>query len=233
MDGQCEGSLPPQAILTCLAGHLAQVPSLIALGRSMATQVETILVDIRKKYKTPAGSVLNMAALEPQEAPAARLYNTEPQYPPAQRISTCKVAARLNGIPVEAVVDTGASTTAVTLDCLRRLDLDSLVHPTRANYLNADGRVSKGKGKVPNLILGLGELETLTSPTVTTALNYDLLIGNDILKRIKAVIDYDKSTLTLRVDPHHNQELPISTTHQVETQYYKEEISPTGPGNTI
>jgi hypothetical protein len=234
MDGKYENMLPPQAVLTCLAGHLAGVPSLITLGRDMATKVESVVRGVQRSYAPPANTVLNMATLPVASmgptlvrphAPAARLYTRErPPYLPGQRISTCKVAAHVNGMPCEGVLDSGASTCAITLDFLRRTGLDSLVTPTRSNYLNADGRVSQGKGKVPNLVLRLGELETLITPTVTNALNYDVLIGNDVLKRIRAVINYDKSTLTFRADPNYNQELPISTTHPVEPSYYCQDL---------
>lgn len=47
--------------------------------------------------------------------------------PVGRRRSTCKVPVRFAGHPVEAVVDTGASSSAITLDCLRKAGLDHLV----------------------------------------------------------------------------------------------------------
>lgn len=123
----------------------------------------------------------------------------------------------MNDRDVESVVDTGASTSAITLDCLRWLGLDHLIQPVRANYGNADGRVSTGMGKVPNLVLRLGDFATLIAPTVTTALNHDMLVGNGVLTRAHAVIDYSRGQLLLRVDPTYCQEIPISITQGTET----------------
>lgn len=125
-------------------------------------------------------------------------------------IITCK--AQVNGMQVDSVVDTGTATSAITLDCLRRLNLDSLIDPTTNNYINADGCMSAGKGKVPNLVLSLGGFSTLISPTVTTALDYDMLIGNDILYRARAVIDYNKGSMLVQVDPTLSQVIDISMT---------------------
>jgi len=219
IDGESEGTLPPQAILTCLAGHLAGDPGLIQLGREMASRVEAVLSDIKRAYRPAPHTVLNMTsvttALRPgagwPKPPPAALMNKS-KLPPGKKTSTCKVAGRINHMDAECVVDSGASTSAITLDCLRRMGLTDLLSPSKSSYLNADGRLTAAKGKVPNLILSLGDLATRFSPTVTTALNYDVLIGNDVLTRIDAILDYGKSTLTIKVDPEYQQELPMSTT---------------------
>jgi hypothetical protein len=119
------------------------------------------------------------------------------------------VLARINGREVECVIDTGASTSAITLDCLRRLNLDSLIDGTKTSYLNADGRITTAKGKVPNLVLSMGEFETLINPTVTSALNYNVLIGNDVLTRARAVIDYNQGKMVIQVDPTCSQEVDL------------------------
>jgi len=70
---------------------------------------------------------------------------------------------------------------------------DHLIRPDVAtNYINADGRTTPGKGKVFNLPLTIGSMTTLISPTVTEALNYDLLIGNDVLDRVNADISFSR-----------------------------------------
>lgn len=216
-DGMQEAMLAPQAVLTCLAGHLAGDQSLTTLGQDMARRVASVLQGMRRGNQAPA-AVLNMAAAPRPAATigsAAALGRNTPKLLsrlPMQvlpKISTCKVIARINGREVDCVVDTGASTSAITLDCLRRLNLDSLIDTTKTSYLNADGRITAGKGKVPNLVLSMGEFETLINPTVTSALNYNVLIGNDVLTRARAVIDYNQGKMVIQVDPTFTQELDL------------------------
>lgn len=209
-DGMQEATLPPQAVLTTLAGHLAGDQPLISLGQDMARRVTTMLQGMRRQHVTPAHA-FHLAA-SPVRAPlpgTQRLYARQPAQA-LPKISTCKVVAGVNGKDVTSVLDTGATGTAVTLDLLRRLNLDSLIDSSATKYLNADGRVSAGMGRVPNLVLSLGDFSTLISPTVTNALNYDMLIGNDVLHRARAVIDYNRGKMIIQVDPTLSQEIDIS-----------------------
>jgi hypothetical protein len=219
LDGIRESTVVPQAVLTCLAGHLVGDKKMVDQGRDMARQVDNLIKSMSPSSRRPGGALLNMAQpgpMRPQNArPAAALLRHgllgRSLRPAGQRVSTCKVAASLNGQDLIAVVDTGATTSAVTLDCLRRCSLDHLnAKDMGASYINADGRISAGKGRVFNMTLGLGSFETLISPTVTEALNYDLLIGNDVLSRAKAVIDYDRLKMLLRIDQDTVQELDIT-----------------------
>lgn len=226
-DGLQEATLPPQAVLTCLAGHLAGEQALIHLGQDMARRVAAVLQGMRRATQRPA-TVLNLTAAPraypPLPKPVQRLYSRHPvQVLP--KISTCKVIAQINGKDVDCVIDTGASTSAITLDCLRRLNLDSLIDSTRTTYLNADGRITAGKGKVPNLVLSLGEFETVINPTVTTALNYNVLIGNDVLTRARAVIDYNQGKMMIQVDPTCTQEIDINLMNPEEF-YHTEPEAP-------
>jgi hypothetical protein len=60
------------------------------------------------------------------------------------------------------------------------------------------------------MVLTMGDFSTLITPTVTSALNYDMLIGNDVLFRARAVIDYHRLKMSLQVDPTYRQELDIN-----------------------
>jgi hypothetical protein len=210
LDGHLEGSVPPQAVLTCLAGHLARMPSLVQLGRDIATQVDGVIKGIMRDHKAPHYTIMNMAReANAVSAPEPSIFSQTPA--PAERVSTCRVMVDLNGTTMEGVLDTGATKTAIALDCLRRLNMTDHIKPSRTAYVNADGRLTAGKGEVPNMTLGLGAFRTLVNPTVTNALNYNILIGNDVLKRAKAVIDLARGVLRVEVDPETVQELPIST----------------------
>lgn len=223
-DANREAAVVPQAVLLCAAGHLIGDNKLIEQGKTVARQVEAIIARLSTAQTTPppantmnfaepaANCSTNVSRLVPGRSSGQFILNRQHvRRPLNRRISTCKVIATLHGQPLEAVIDTGASTSAVTLDCLRRSELDHLVMTDMGcSYVNADGRLTDGKGKVPSIPLGLGEFTTLVAPTVTEALNYDMLIGNDVLSRAHAVIDYGRRKLIVRIDPDTVQELDIN-----------------------
>jgi hypothetical protein len=172
---------------------------------------------------TPAEhtTLIPTVVTKPDYQPQEELFTRQPA-PSLTESSTCMVTAGVNGMEVDSVVDTSTATSTITLDCLRRLNLDSLINPSAVNCMNADGCVTAGMGKVPNLVLSLGDFSTLISPTVTTSLDYDMLIGNDVLHRARAVIDYNRGKMVLQVEPTLAQELDISLTadfpcHTVDT----------------
>jgi hypothetical protein len=137
---------------------------------------------------------------------------------------TCSIMAAVNGKEVDCVLDTGTATSTITLDCLRKLGLDSLVDPSAFSYLNADGCATIGKGKVHNIVLSLGDFVTRISPTVTAALHYNMLIGNDVLHRARAVIDYNRGKMVIQVHPTLSQEMEIFLTTPKDSGCYNSEV---------
>jgi len=126
VDARKEAAVLPKAIMFCAAGHMVGDAALIDKGKALAREVEAVVRRI-----APGQPILaNMAASDRNPAPILSSPNSECPIPvlnhqphTLSEISTCKVQASLAGQPLEAVVDTGASTCAVTLDCLRRADL--------------------------------------------------------------------------------------------------------------
>lgn len=140
---------------------------------------------------------------------------------------TCSIMAVVNGKEVDCMLDTGTATSTITLDCLRKLGLDSLINPSPFSYLNADGCATVGKGKVHNIVLSLGDFVTRINPTVTAALHYNMLIGHDVLHRARAVIDYNRGKMVIQVDPTLSQEIDIALTTPDDCRdYTTEAINP-------
>jgi hypothetical protein len=144
----------PQAVLTCMAGHLANDTRLVEQGQNMARQVETVVYKLSPAKRSPAratagGGALNLAQPSedaPDDATAAATAPVHLRHS-GQKGATCTVIVGVNGRKIRAVVDTGACTTAITKDCLRRAGLLDYLRPELAtSYINADGRKSKGCG---------------------------------------------------------------------------------------
>lgn len=233
MDGQVEDTLPLKAVLLIVAGRLAGSSKLIKLGEEMAVQADNLMRRMAQSFKLSEGAALfSMAALaKPPRAhvsellsrsqPAARTATATARLPTPLRIVGC-----LNGRELEMVVDTGATTSAVGLDCLRRCDLTHKIRDKASNYLTAEGTVAAGKGKAPNLVLGIGDFETRINPTVTNAINYNMLIGVDVLRQGKAVIDFGNNTMQLQVDPNNYVEVPFTTDPEAEDAFFSKEDTP-------
>jgi len=57
--------------------------------------------------------------------------------------------------------------------------------------------------------LSIGSTTTLFDATVTDALNYDLLVGTDVLARLNAKVDVGRGLLEIQADPDHTQVLQL------------------------
>lgn len=211
-------SLTPQAVLTCLAGHLANDPRLIELGQNMARHSEAVVQKLspnrRPGSNRPAASDANRHTSAPKMNSMQKLALNTPAIPinmtakaarrwykRAHTAAPCAVIARINGKEIEAVVDTGACTTAVTEDCLRRLNLlDTINSDIQWPYYNADGRPTAGVGVATGLQLGLGSVTRMINPCITKSQTYDMLIGADLLQRLRCRVDVGEKQISYQVN---------------------------------
>ncbi len=119
-----------------------------------------------------------------------------------------EVQAILNGIEGNFIVDTGASNSCVGFEATEKFDLftqDSDVKAAGAGATDMLTQLSKkntveiGKWSKKNLSLVLFDLKHVNEALIThQAEPVDGIIGADILKRGKAVIDYERMCLFLK-----------------------------------
>jgi thymidylate kinase/transposase InsO family protein len=242
----------PQAVLTCMAGHLASDARLIEQGQNMARQVETVVHKMspgkRASRPSTTAGIMNLAqpssaaaagaaaAADTAAAPAADAADDPQLRHSSHKGATCTVWVKVNGRPVKAVVDTGACTTAITKDCLRRADLlDYLRADLATSYINADGRKSKGCGRAPGLVLTIGDEDTVICPTITAATSYDMLLGHDVLELLKAKVDVGEQTLTIQRSADDWVSIPLLMSHSRRpTAYTLQPLEPnSNPGNDM
>ena len=221
-----EGNMLPYSGLPCAAGHLAYDKQLESKGRDAPArreQVSTVNRRVKSALAAPAASPTPASHnLHTTAEDAAGLHHPMPTFAPESKgqlplrgnnkLLTAYVQAQQNGQPIRDLVDTGACNNAVSLDSspgLRSVDQDDLPRPGRAAYKNADGRQTNTLHVLPKLAVGLGDLTTLIEPTVTGANKFDFLLGNDMLEKAKAVIDYNRLKLTKKIDACTEQELEL------------------------
>lgn len=120
-----------------------------------------------------------------------------------------EIKAHINGIKGSFILDTGASNSCLDFEGIKRFKLkakDSEVKAAGAGAINMTTQISKtnkikiGKWKKDRVALILFSLTHVnTALTTHNADPIDGIIGADILKKGKAIIDYDKKYLYLKL----------------------------------
>ena len=119
-----------------------------------------------------------------------------------------KVIAKINGVKGNFILDTGASTTFVSKDLKNKFKLsleESQIKASGAGSEQIDAFVSHknqlkfGRWYVDKCTIALIDLNPINSAfTAANLATVDGIIGADILKKGKAIIDYDKNYLYLK-----------------------------------
>jgi predicted aspartyl protease len=119
-----------------------------------------------------------------------------------------EVKAKINGVEGSFILDTGASTSCVGFEAKKIFNLktkDSAIKAAGAGAVNMDTQISKsnkvriGKWSKQRVALVLFNLDHVnTALTQHEAEPVHGIIGADILRKGKAVIDYDKNCLYLK-----------------------------------
>lgn len=119
-----------------------------------------------------------------------------------------EVVAKLNDTEGRFILDTGASNTCVGFDCIKHFDLiskDSEIKASGAGATDMLTQISKknilqiGDWKKHKVSIVLFDLNHVNSAlTLHEAMPVHGIIGADVLKKGKAIIDYDKKMLFLK-----------------------------------
>lgn len=120
-----------------------------------------------------------------------------------------EVEAKINGISGRFILDTGASNTCIGMDKIEFFNLISETSEIKAagagatemeTLVSNKNKVQIGKWKKNKQKIVLFDLVHVNEAlTAHKALPVDGIIGADILKKGKAIIDYDKKQVHLKV----------------------------------
>ena len=121
-----------------------------------------------------------------------------------------EIRASINGIKGRFILDTGASNSCVGFEAIDRFNLsvkDSEIKAIGAGASNMQTKISSsnkmkiGKWKKNRVALVLFNLTHVNEGLISHNANpVDGIIGADILKKGKAIIDYDKKHLYLKLN---------------------------------
>jgi predicted aspartyl protease len=119
-----------------------------------------------------------------------------------------KLKAKINGVKGNFILDTGASNTCVDFKAAMHFKLNAVNSETKAAGAGAtemntqeavDVKIKIGKWKYSNLHMVLLDLSHVNTALINHHTKpIDGIIGADVLKRGKAIIDYDKKKLYLK-----------------------------------
>lgn len=120
-----------------------------------------------------------------------------------------EIKAKINGVKGHFILDTGASSSCVGFEAIETFKLvakDSKIKAAGAGATDMLTQISNkntvkiGKWKKDKVVLVLFNLSHVnTALTIHNAQPVDGIIGADILKKSKAVIDYEKKYLYLKL----------------------------------
>lgn len=119
-----------------------------------------------------------------------------------------EISAKINGVVGRFILDTGASNTCVGFDKIEFFKLTSKESKIKAagagatnmeTLISTKNKIEIGDWKKKKLKIVLFDLVHVNEALIThKALPVDGIIGADILKKAKAIIDYNKSCVYLK-----------------------------------
>lgn len=122
-----------------------------------------------------------------------------------------ELRAKINGQPGRFIVDTGASNTCVSFDKIEYFNLSTKESEVKAagagatnmaTLVSSKNKLEIGAWTKNKLKLVLFDLVHVNQALLDhKALPVDGIIGADVLRKGKAIIDYDKECLYLRLKP--------------------------------
>ncbi|MBD0824788.1 MULTISPECIES: retropepsin-like aspartic protease [Aestuariibaculum] len=121
-----------------------------------------------------------------------------------------EIKATLNGVKGRFILDTGASNSCVGFEAVNTFNLkvkDSEIMAAGAGAINMETKMSKknklkiGRWKQNKVVLVLFNLSHVNTALINhNSKPVDGIIGADILKKSKAIIDYEKKYIYLKLE---------------------------------
>ncbi|KAE9017273.1 hypothetical protein PR002_g13439 [Phytophthora rubi] len=122
-------------------------------------------------------------------------------------------AGYIDCTPVEMLIDTGAIASLVNSRVLKRVGrADTPLRPSNKDLNGVTGHKLRIRGEI-DLPLRVGSLEVMRPFVVVDRLHVDTILGTDTLKELRAVIDLEDNTLTLKGT---GEVFPLGTTRVEE-----------------
>jgi len=132
---------------------------------------------------------------------------------------------------MEVVIDTGAGLCIITQSCLNKIGKE-IDQESNTQLIDINGNGTRPLGVVKNVLITLnGRLPAYMDMVVMKATNYDVILGNDWLRKIEATIDFKNKKLQAKLG-HESLRHPIvfekevkKVTFEGDDDYEDEELT--------
>ena len=164
------------------------------------------------RVNAPTGPAVNLGEVTPAGTMAQAVNASDTSQ--RSRYQVCRATVHIvdvNGenMSVAAVIDSGASSSVITLNTLRRLGLAQYIEKESVEFLTASGTKATSAGRIKEVRVSLGDMTFTLDMLVSTALNYGVLLGCDFLWPIQATICYQRNHLLYNNDRQTRSMIPI------------------------
>jgi hypothetical protein len=182
-------SLTPMETVMMIPGELEHLESLVKVAR-------------KKKDAEATGNQISMVLVAPT---FKRVCINK-----THRSKTLHLSVEVNSCLVEGLVDTGASTSVMAATVVRELGLMHLVSGSET-YKTASGAVIQALGRIDEVLIKVGGVQCTMTFMVVDTDSYDVLLGLDLLIKIRAIVDVEQGLIQVRRDPGSDVEvLPLT-----------------------
>jgi len=111
--------------------------------------------------------------------------------------TTARCVVKINGKPLSAVVDSGAASSIMTKKLMKTLGFQ-IDRPSSMVVITANGTKVRSLGEIKSLPLVIGTLKVNTPVQVLDSADEVFILGNDWLKHMKALLDWENGKLTIQ-----------------------------------
>jgi hypothetical protein len=161
-------------------------------------------------------------------AKGVRMMNCRTAPPPPQKarlpasyfLNVAKINCEIFGLPVMAIVDSGASTTIMSQAVYRKLQArmqpQPLLEPTQTVFVTAGGNREKPWGVIRDVPITVGKLTIDMDVPVVPSTVYDLLLGSDWLAQAGYHMFWDSKKMRVMISPEEYDEVDFTVDAEMD-----------------
>jgi deoxyadenosine/deoxycytidine kinase len=120
----------------------------------------------------------------------------------------------VHGHPVEVIVDTGATSSAIGFEFAQKIGMLEEIEESEVTYVNADGVPCVSHGVLRRVPVSVGGLCLYVDALVIKGTHYSFLVGIDFLAPARAMINFTDHMLEFAVDKNLRGRVPLTCTTQ-------------------
>ncbi|CAB5179541.1 unnamed protein product [Rhizophagus irregularis] len=122
------------------------------------------------------------------------------------------------GQPVNVLIDSGAVGCIISKRFLDKVN-KGIELPTNIKIIDVTGQKSSPLGMVQQVPVQMRDIKVYVNMIVTNSAEYNVLLGNEWLKKVNANIDYGQNTITIKYEGI-QQQIPVTCSQKLDPTKY-------------